>query len=144
MEYEDTGRILTIIDTKTKMVTEVSTEAFSWLSWLIASGIILSGVIEYLRREKRHKEQLLLSERSHQPPPQQTGTPLLNVVALGAVTSILAIALWWFLQNDLYIPGWIDVSSATIAVALTPLLVVLLLMFLRDLTAFRKKRGRAS
>jgi multisubunit Na+/H+ antiporter MnhB subunit len=111
-------------------------------SWQVALLILVYGIVEYRRRERNHRRALRGAASSDAEPAAPGDVSLLNLVLIGVVALILAFTIFWFLQQDMHIPGWLDISPETIAGSLIPILLVVLLMFARDLFSHSGKERR--
>jgi len=102
--------------------------------------IVAAGFYEYRRREGAHRLKLAILRRGEIPPDVGRPRPALRLLSLGSVCLIYAACLggleFMAASNGLHYSRPIH----TIAAALSPPLVFLLLMFIRDLRRLRRRR----
>ena len=107
----------------------------------IIAGIIVYGSLEYRRREARHRSAMEYLRLGKEPPlPEGKKPEVWRLVTTGAVVIILValvgVLVWFGFQADGY--GY---PYYVMALGFGLLLLILGMMFIRDLRAFRTGKG---
>ena len=103
---------------------------------LMFAGMILWGVIEYRRRERSHRELIMILRRTGAMPaeikkqkPWRIGT---TVIVLGFVTGVIVRMAWM----GLFRQHLLDIRYFLVAVPFVPIAVILIMMIVRDIRRY--------
>ena len=107
----------------------------------IIAVIIVYGVIEYQRRETRHREVMVFLKRGEEPPVPEVKKPQAwRLLTSGGVALLLCLVVGVLVKLGLEGHSYAR-PYYVMALGFALLLVVVLMMFARDLRAYRTSRG---
>lgn len=111
---------------------------------IICTLIIIFGFYEYRRREEAHRLRMAILRRGELPPDAGRPWPAVNLLSLGSVCILYAACLGVLLFMAVKVQPKYGSPILTVVAVLSPPLLLLVLMFIRDLRRLMRHRREES
>ncbi len=109
-----------------------------WTSLILALGILLYGILEYLKRESLQKQRIEGLRKgilpSFEPPVPQIG----RILTTGGVEAALVVFSGWLWYRGI-VPGNYIRAYAPLGVFFTALAIIVLVMLVNQIGRYRRK-----